>query len=37
LRGRLKLTGLSVPNIAAYERLADYEREAAELSYPKLL
>jgi ABC-type phosphate/phosphonate transport system substrate-binding protein len=37
LRDILQLTGLSVPDIAAYERLADYEREAAKLGYPELL
>jgi ABC-type phosphate/phosphonate transport system substrate-binding protein len=32
----LELAGLSVPNIAAYERLADYERKAAELGFPEI-
>jgi len=32
----LALTGLAVPDIAAYERLADYEREAIELGFPEI-
>jgi ABC-type phosphate/phosphonate transport system substrate-binding protein len=36
IREVLGLTGLSVPDVAAYERLAEYEREAAELGYPEL-
>jgi ABC-type phosphate/phosphonate transport system substrate-binding protein len=32
----LELTGLSVPDVAAYERLAEYEREAAELGFPEI-
>jgi ABC-type phosphate/phosphonate transport system substrate-binding protein len=36
IREVLELTGLSVPDVAAYERLAEYEREAAELGYPEL-
>jgi ABC-type phosphate/phosphonate transport system substrate-binding protein len=32
----LELTGLSVPDVAAYERLADYEREATELGFPEI-
>jgi ABC-type phosphate/phosphonate transport system substrate-binding protein len=32
----LELTGLSAPDVAAYERLADYEREAAELGFPEI-
>jgi ABC-type phosphate/phosphonate transport system substrate-binding protein len=36
LRATLSLKGLSVPDVAAYERLADYEREASELGYPQL-
>lgn len=32
----LELTGLSVPDVAAYERLAGYEREAAELGFPEI-
>jgi ABC-type phosphate/phosphonate transport system substrate-binding protein len=36
IRGTLELTGLSVPDVAAYERLADYEREAADLGFPEI-
>jgi ABC-type phosphate/phosphonate transport system substrate-binding protein len=36
LRGTLQLAGLSVPDFAAYERLAAYESEAAELGFPKI-
>lgn len=36
IRGALKLTGLSGPDVAAYERLAEYEREAAELGFPEI-
>jgi ABC-type phosphate/phosphonate transport system substrate-binding protein len=36
IREVLELTGLSVLDVAAYERLAEYEREAAELGYPAL-
>ncbi|MEH2549780.1 ABC-type phosphate/phosphonate transport system substrate-binding protein [Bradyrhizobium sp. AZCC 2262] len=36
IREALELTGLSVPDVAAYERLADYEREAAELGFPEI-
>jgi ABC-type phosphate/phosphonate transport system substrate-binding protein len=36
IRAVLELTGLSVPDVAAYERLAEYEHEAAELGYPEL-
>ena len=32
--GVLELTGLSAPDVAAYERLADFEREAADLGFP---
>jgi ABC-type phosphate/phosphonate transport system substrate-binding protein len=32
----LELTGLSVPDVAAYEGLADYEREAIELGFPEI-
>jgi ABC-type phosphate/phosphonate transport system substrate-binding protein len=32
----LELTGLSEPDVSAYERLADYEGEAAELGFPEL-
>ncbi|MET4071572.1 ABC-type phosphate/phosphonate transport system substrate-binding protein [Bradyrhizobium sp. S3.2.6] len=34
--GVLELNALSVPDVAAYERLAEYEREAAELGYPEI-
>jgi len=30
----LELAGLSAPDAAAYERLADFEREAADLGFP---
>ncbi len=36
IREALALSGLSVPDVAAYERLADYEREAAELGFPTI-
>jgi ABC-type phosphate/phosphonate transport system substrate-binding protein len=36
IREALELTGLSVPDVAAYERLADYEREATELGFPEI-
>ena len=36
IRGALELTGLSGPDVAAYERLAEYEREAAELGFPEI-
>ena len=36
VRGILELAALSVPEIAAYERLAEYEREAAELGFPEI-
>jgi ABC-type phosphate/phosphonate transport system substrate-binding protein len=36
LRGILELAGLSVPDFAAYERLAQYEREAADLGFPEI-
>jgi ABC-type phosphate/phosphonate transport system substrate-binding protein len=36
LRGILELAALSVPDVAAYERLAEYEREAADLGFPEL-
>ena len=36
LRGILQLAALSVPDVAAYERLAEYEREAADLGFPEL-
>ena len=35
-RGVLGLVGLSVPDVAAYERLAEYEREAADLGFPQI-
>jgi hypothetical protein len=35
-RGTLELSDLSVPDFAAYEQLAEYEREAAELGYPEI-
>jgi ABC-type phosphate/phosphonate transport system substrate-binding protein len=36
IRGILQLAALSVPDAAAYERLAEYEREAADLGFPEL-
>jgi ABC-type phosphate/phosphonate transport system substrate-binding protein len=36
IREALELIGLSVPDVAAYERLASYEREAAELGFPEI-
>jgi ABC-type phosphate/phosphonate transport system substrate-binding protein len=36
LRGTLELAGLSVPDFAAYERLAEYEQEAADLGFPEI-
>ena len=36
IRGALELAGLSAPNVAAYERLAEFEREAADLSFPEI-
>lgn len=32
----LALNGLSVPDVVAYERLAQYEREAIELGFPEI-
>jgi ABC-type phosphate/phosphonate transport system substrate-binding protein len=36
MRKVLELTELSVPEIDAYEQLAQYEREAAELDFPEI-
>jgi ABC-type phosphate/phosphonate transport system substrate-binding protein len=36
LRGTLELDGLSVPDLGAYERLAEYEREAVGLGFPEI-
>jgi ABC-type phosphate/phosphonate transport system substrate-binding protein len=36
IREVLELRGLSAPDVAAYERLAQYERKAAELGYPEI-
>jgi fatty acid desaturase/ABC-type phosphate/phosphonate transport system substrate-binding protein len=36
IRDTLGLTAVSVLNASAYERLADYEKEAADLGYPGL-
>jgi ABC-type phosphate/phosphonate transport system substrate-binding protein len=36
LRATLELAGLSVPDVATYERLAEYEREAADLGFPEI-
>jgi ABC-type phosphate/phosphonate transport system substrate-binding protein len=36
IRGTLELAGLSAPDIAAYERLAEFEREAADVGFPEI-
>jgi len=36
LRETLELVGVSVPDFAGYERLADYEREAADLGFAEI-
>jgi ABC-type phosphate/phosphonate transport system substrate-binding protein len=36
IREVLEFAGLSEPDVPAYERLAEYERQAAELGYPEL-
>jgi ABC-type phosphate/phosphonate transport system substrate-binding protein len=36
IRGALQLAGLSAPDVAAYERLAEFEREAADLGFPEI-
>lgn len=36
IRESLAITGLSVPDIAAYERLAQYEQEAIALGFPEI-
>jgi ABC-type phosphate/phosphonate transport system substrate-binding protein len=36
MRGMLELKGVSVPDSSAYERLAEYEREAADLGFPEI-
>jgi ABC-type phosphate/phosphonate transport system substrate-binding protein len=36
IRGVLELAGLSAPDVAAYERLAEFEREAADLGFPEI-
>jgi ABC-type phosphate/phosphonate transport system substrate-binding protein len=36
MRDTLGLTAVSVPRASAYERLLDYEKEAADLGYPNL-
>jgi len=36
IREMLGLTAVSVLNASAYERLADYEKEAEDLGYPNL-
>ena len=36
IREVLELRELSAPDVAAYERLAQYERKAAELGYPEI-
>jgi ABC-type phosphate/phosphonate transport system substrate-binding protein len=37
VQGGLELSGLSVPDVAAYQRLMEYEREAIDLGYPEIL
>ncbi|HEY8214312.1 MAG TPA: PhnD/SsuA/transferrin family substrate-binding protein [Methylocystis sp.] len=36
MRDALKLAGFSTPDVDAYERLAEFEREAADLGFPEL-
>jgi ABC-type phosphate/phosphonate transport system substrate-binding protein len=36
MRGALELAGISAPDVAAYERLAEFEREAADLGFPEI-
>jgi ABC-type phosphate/phosphonate transport system substrate-binding protein len=36
IRGELELTGLSTPDADAYERLTEFEREAADLGFPEI-
>ncbi len=36
IRDTLELADLVTPDVAAYEHLADYEKEAAELGYPEI-
>ncbi len=36
IRRTLELAGIATPDVSAYERLAAYEREAAELGYPEI-
>ena len=36
IRGALQLAGLSAPDVAAYERLTEFEREAADLGFPEI-
>jgi ABC-type phosphate/phosphonate transport system substrate-binding protein len=36
LRGNLQLAAVSAPDAAGYERLAEYEREAADWGFPEL-
>ncbi len=36
IRRALQLAGLSAPDVAAYERLAEFEREAADLGFPEI-
>ena len=36
IREILELAGLSEPDVAAYERLAEFEREAADLGFPEI-
>ena len=36
IRDTLELGDLVAPDVAAYEHLADYERQAAELGFPEI-
>jgi hypothetical protein len=36
IRGILELAGLSEADVVAYERLAEFEREAADLGFPEI-
>jgi len=36
IRAVLELADLSAPDVAAYERLADFEREAADFGFPDI-
>ena len=36
IRGALELAGVSTPDVDAYERLMEFEREAADLGFPEI-